>query len=174
MPARASASARARQDDRPLVRVRAIKKKKNQRRRWATNRSLISQVASFKFKEWRTGQKPCGPPDRFYIIASFGISRPHRLEAPGANPGFELRARASLAGADRCEGGKKSEPAEVTIIRVSRMGDEGEAEEVAETNGQSPSVLWSLCIGALTQCLNTFINGVGASGEEGDSARSSQ
>lgn len=128
---RVSARACTRQDDHPLARVRAIKK--NQRRRWATNRSLISQVASFKFKEWRTGQKPCGLPDRFYIIASFGISRPHRLEAPGANPGFELRARALLAGADRCEGGKKDSggPAEVTIIRVNRMGDEGEAEEVA-------------------------------------------
>lgn len=29
-------------------------------------------------------------------------------------------------------------PAEVTIIRVSRMGDEGEAEEAGETNSQSP------------------------------------
>lgn len=112
-------------------------------------------MASLKFKEWRTGQKPCGLPDRFYIIASFGISPPHRLvEAPGANPGFELRARALLAGADRCEGGESERaseagagvggaPAEVTIIRVSRMGDEGEAEEVAETNGQSPLFLSS-------------------------------
>lgn len=46
--------------------------------------------------------------------------------------------------------GEKSErgsagvaPAEVTIIRVSRMGDEGEAEEAGETNSQSPVFLSS-------------------------------
>lgn len=110
--ARPRVSVRACTTRRSPTRPRARDQKKNQRRRWATNRSLISQVASFKFKEWRTGQKPCGLPDRFYIIASFGISRPHRLEAPGANPGFELRARALLAGADRCEGGKKASEAE--------------------------------------------------------------
>lgn len=40
-------------------------------------------------------------------------------------------------------GGGGGAPVEVTIIRVSRMGDEGEAEEVAETNGQSPVFLSS-------------------------------
>lgn len=104
---RPRASVRACSTRRSPTRPRA-RNKRNQRRRWATNRSLISQVASFKFKEWRTGQTPCGLPDRFYIIASFGISRSHRLEAPAPiRGGFELRARAMLAGADRCEGGKK-------------------------------------------------------------------
>lgn len=54
---------------------------KNERRRWATNYSFISQVASFKFKERRKGQTPRGLLDRFYIIASFGILRLHHLEA---------------------------------------------------------------------------------------------
>lgn len=55
-------------------------------------------------------------------------------------------------------GGKKASEAEVTIIRVSRMGDEGEAEEVAETNGRSPVFLSSPRAAAFCSVVAVYVS----------------